>query len=156
METTVEDMKFRYFRRKGLSEMIGYQDFKQNGGEVSCVSFSIPDQELAVNNPKEFDKGFVARNPDNHKDMWYVAYEYHSKNLEEVPATETFYERLIRERDELAEKVDKLSAFLSNETKAKQISGETQYSLLFKQRHYMYEYLTILNKRIDDLDMSAS
>ena len=74
----------------------------------------------------------------------------------ETTGQETFYERLIRERDELAEKVDKLSSFLSNSTKAKQISGETQYSLLIMQRHYMNEYLTILNKRIDDLDTSAA
>lgn len=77
-------MNFKKYKRKGLSEMIAVKEFIENGGDMTKVSVSAPDQNLAVSLPSEFDKGFIARNPDNHEDMWYVAADYHEKNLEEV------------------------------------------------------------------------
>jgi hypothetical protein len=84
--------------------------------------------------------------------MWYVAKKYFDDNLEPAePATETFMDRLIRERDELQDKLTKLESFLANKTKAIEISGMEQYNLLIKQVDVMYDYLAILNERINKL-----
>jgi hypothetical protein len=64
---------------------------------------------------------------------------------------ETFMDRLIRERDELQDKVTKLEAFLANKDKAIEISGMEQYELLNKQADAMLDYLIILNERINKL-----
>ena len=64
---------------------------------------------------------------------------------------EKFMDRLIQERDELQEKLTKLEAFLSNKAKAIEISGMDQYNLLIKQVDVMYDYLAILNERINKL-----
>lgn len=37
-----------------------------------------------VDDPEK-DMGFIARNPDNHKDQWYVAKDYVAKNYIETP-----------------------------------------------------------------------
>ena len=63
--------EFKKYRRTGLSEMRPYV----RGEDMSCVSVSPED------NP-ETDMGMVARNPDNHKDQWYVARAYFDANLE--------------------------------------------------------------------------
>lgn len=71
---------------------------------------------------------------------------------EEPPATtETFLERLVKEKDELDSKLNKLNSFLSNKPKAIQISGQEQYTFLIHQADIMADYLTILNKRINNL-----
>jgi tetrahydromethanopterin S-methyltransferase subunit B len=64
---------------------------------------------------------------------------------------EKFMDRLIQERDELQEKLTKLEAFLANKAKAIEISGMDQYNLLIKQVDVMYDYLIILNERINKL-----
>jgi hypothetical protein len=63
-------------------------------------------------------------------------------------STETFLDRLQKERDELSDKLVKLEAFISNKQKAIQISGQSQYDLLLKQSHFMNEYLNILDHRL--------
>ena len=152
-------MEFKKHKRKGaLSELIKAKDFIIQGGNMTKVSFSEPDAELGLSNPELFEQGYIARNPDNHEDKWYISKEYYDKNLEEVvePKQETFYERLLKERDELSDKLTKLEGFLSNPEKAKQISGETQYDLLKKQAEHMAYYLNILDIRIIDLETSTS
>lgn len=64
---------FRYYRRKGLSEMRPYV----KGEDLSKISVSKED------NP-ETDMGMIARNPKNHADQWYVAKAYFLDNLELV------------------------------------------------------------------------
>jgi hypothetical protein len=144
-------MDFKKHKRKGaLSELIQVQEFFSQGGDITQVSVSGPDQELLKTNPDAFNQGFIARNPDNHNDMWYISKEYYDKNLEEVeePKQETFLDRLQKERDELSDKHVKLEAFISNKEKAIQISGQAQYDLLMKQSHFMNEYLNILDHRL--------
>jgi hypothetical protein len=145
-------MNFKKYKRKGLSEMVSAAEFILNGGDMTLVSISKPDEELAKEEPFIFEQGYIARNPKNHEDMWYVAKKYFDDNLEPAePATETFMDRLIRERDELQDKLTKLEAFLANKTKAIEISGMEQYNLLIKQVDVMYDYLAILNERINKL-----
>lgn len=155
-------MEFKKHKRKGaLSELIKASDFILQGGNMTKVSVSVPDAELGVTNPELFKQGYIARNPENHEDKWYISKEYYDKNLEPLteaqpPKEETFYDRLLKERDELKEKVDKLDSFLSEPHKAMQVSGKTQYDLLLKQQYHMNEYLNTLNDRIIHLETSTA
>jgi hypothetical protein len=72
-------MNFKKYRRKGLSEMIPLKEFI--GQDMSLVSVSDADKKLSN---EEFEQGYIARNPKNHQDMWYVAKKYFDDNLEEV------------------------------------------------------------------------
>lgn len=85
-----------YYQRKGLSEMRPYVP----GENLSGISVSEPDMnhlaycQDAGTNPG----GYVARNPKNHADQWYVAQVYFEENLEPVSA-----------RDDTAELVTQLA-----------------------------------------------
>lgn len=46
------------------------------GEDMKCISVA------KVDDPKN-DMGMVARNPQNHKDQWYVARKYFEENFEE-------------------------------------------------------------------------
>jgi len=77
-------MEFKQYKRKGLSELTTVSEFIESGGDFSKVSISAPDQSLQTHNPDEFSQGYVARNPKNHEDLWYVAKRYLDDNLEPV------------------------------------------------------------------------
>jgi len=62
---------FKKYTRKDFSEM----RFYEAGEDLAEVSVSDQDSP-------ETDMGMVARNPKNHKDMWYVAKKYFEDNLE--------------------------------------------------------------------------
>lgn len=64
--------------------MISVSEFTENGGNLSKVSISSPDHLLQTHNPDEFNLGYVARNPKNHEDLWYVAKKYFDDNLQPV------------------------------------------------------------------------
>ena len=70
---------FKKYRRKGLSEMVQFKEFV--GEDMSLVSVSDADKKLSN---LEFEQGYIARNPKNHQDLWYVAKKYFDDNLEEV------------------------------------------------------------------------
>ncbi|MGV8961913.1 MAG: hypothetical protein ACOH2V_00850 [Candidatus Saccharimonadaceae bacterium] len=74
-------MIFRQYKRKGLSEMTPVTEYLEDMGDLSRVSISKPDADL---DDVDFEQGYVARNPKNHADMWYVAKKYFDENLEEV------------------------------------------------------------------------
>lgn len=75
-------MNFKKYKRKGLSEMVTVKEFMENGGNLNYVSISKPDRILLDKEHDIFMLGFIARNPVNHEDMWYVAKDYHEANLE--------------------------------------------------------------------------
>lgn len=60
---------FKQYQRKGSAEMRPYV----KGEDMTGISVSDADDP-------ENDMGFVARNPDNHDDQWYVAREFAEKN----------------------------------------------------------------------------
>jgi hypothetical protein len=62
---------FKQYKRKGLSEMRQYIK-GEDCSEISITDTDDPDSDL----------GMVARNPQNHKDQWYVARKYFEDNLE--------------------------------------------------------------------------
>ena len=70
---------WKQYKRKGLSEMIEYSNYNFELG----VERSISEQDRLLSE-EDFNKGYVARNPKNHKDVWYVAKKYFDENLEEV------------------------------------------------------------------------
>ena len=141
---------FKQYKRKGLSEMrqIAF------GEDLSGVSISEPDKQLMKDFPNVFAQGFIARNPNNHNDLWYVAKKYFDDNLEEAEpktaTTETFLDRLIAERDQLKDRFFKLTQFLESGT-AKEKVGARQFEMLKAQQSFMDGYLLVLNDRIDNL-----
>jgi hypothetical protein len=70
-------MEFKQYKRKGLSEMCPFLEYV--GKDLSTVSVS--DQDKLLSN-EEFMLGYIARNPKNHDDLWYVAKKYFDDNLE--------------------------------------------------------------------------
>lgn len=50
------------------------------GEDLSHVSVSPADRLRST-----LDGGFIARNPDNFGDLWYIAPEYFAKHYEDVP-----------------------------------------------------------------------
>jgi len=70
----------RHKRKVSLSEMATLKEFLANGGNMDKVSVSPADMDL---DGATFEKGYVARNKDNHEDMWYVSPAYFEANFEE-------------------------------------------------------------------------
>ena len=70
-------IEFKKYKRKGLSEMIPFKEFI--GKDMSAISVS--DQDKLLSN-EEFEQGYIARNSNNHLDMWYVAKKYFDDNFE--------------------------------------------------------------------------
>lgn len=74
-DTKVELPPFKKYRRKGLSEMRSYVP----GEDLTGISVSDADKSLPT-----LDGGYIARNPVNNTDQWYVAKAYFDQNLEPV------------------------------------------------------------------------
>lgn len=72
--------EFKQYKRKGLSEMRQIVI----GEDLTGVSISEPDKQLMKDFPNIFAQGYIARNPKNHADLWYVAKDYFDENLEPV------------------------------------------------------------------------
>lgn len=64
---------FKQFKRTNVAEMREYV----MGEDLTNISVSKED------NPEQ-DMGMVARNPENHNDMWYVSKQYFQDNFEVV------------------------------------------------------------------------
>jgi hypothetical protein len=73
----MKELEFKQYKRKGLSEMVPFSEFI--GEDMSSISVSEQDKLLSN---EEFMQGYIARNPKNHADMWYVAKKYFDDNLE--------------------------------------------------------------------------
>ena len=65
--------KFKKYRRTNIAEMRLYI-FNEDLKDVSVSREDLP----------PLDMGMVARNPENHKDQWYVARKYFEDNFEEI------------------------------------------------------------------------
>jgi len=64
---------FKKYRRIKIAELRPYI-FGEDQKYISISGVDSPD----------YDMGMIARNPDNHKDQWYVARKYFNANFEEV------------------------------------------------------------------------
>lgn len=65
--------EFKKYKRTNIAEMRPYI----YGENLKGISVS------EVDYPRE-DMGMIARNPENHKDKWYVAKKYFEDNFEEI------------------------------------------------------------------------
>ena len=74
--------EFKQYKRKGSSEMRPYV-LNEN---MTGISVSDPDKALHT-----LEGGYIARNPKNHEDKWYVAKKYFDDNLELVGETSIFF-----------------------------------------------------------------
>jgi hypothetical protein len=72
--------KFKKYRRKAIAELRKIVP----GEDLTGVSISDEDKKLMKEFPNIFSLGYVARNPKNHKDMWYVVNDYFLDNFEEI------------------------------------------------------------------------
>lgn len=66
-------MNWNKYKRTNIAEMRYYV----RGEDLSGISVSPEDDP-------ETDMGMIARNPENHKDQWYVARKYFEDNFEEI------------------------------------------------------------------------
>lgn len=64
---------WRKYRRKGLSEMRPHVE----GEDLTGISVSEEDSLAGLSG------GMIARNPNNHKDQWYVAKKWFEDNYEQ-------------------------------------------------------------------------
>jgi hypothetical protein len=71
--------EWQRFRRTAVAEMRAYEP-----GDGKFISASEPDRPLvlAIDRGDRPPSGFVARNPANHADQWYVAQEYAEANFD--------------------------------------------------------------------------
>lgn len=71
---------WKKYRRTGLSEMRPYVPHE----DLTGISVSGPDADTinAALVERRDPGGYVARNPKNHEDQWYVAQAYFDENLE--------------------------------------------------------------------------
>jgi len=83
-----------YYRRTGLSEMRPYVP----GEDLTGISVSEADRATMAEDARRgmVTGGYIARNPKNHADQWYVAQTYFDENLEPL-------EEPVVARDEAAE-----------------------------------------------------
>lgn len=65
--------EFKRYRRTNIAEMRPYV-LGEDLTHISVAEVDTPEQDM----------GMIARNPDNHKDQWYVARAYFEKNFEPI------------------------------------------------------------------------
>lgn len=76
--------EFAKYRRTNIAEMRPYDPENDREHLQTAISVSGPDGMLLLSDADEFNRGFVARNPANHADQWYVARAYFDANFEPI------------------------------------------------------------------------
>lgn len=112
----------------------------RKGGKVYLPNDAIPrTMEVEEEGYKVvYEDGYESWSP---KDVFEKAYK----------VAETFKDRLVIEKKELADKLQKLCVFTDSPKFEEIVKDEHQRDLLLQQRDYMGEYLNILNQRIEAL-----
>jgi len=75
--------EWKRYRRTNVAEMRELSE-AERGGDLTAISVSAPDLALSLENRDEFNRGFIARNPQNYNDLWYVARAFFEANFEAV------------------------------------------------------------------------
>jgi hypothetical protein len=70
---------FEKYQRKGVIEARPWTDDDKVN---MAISVSVADVSAAYSRPAT---GYVARNPDNPADQWYIAPDYFAKHYEKAP-----------------------------------------------------------------------
>ena len=74
-------MKFEQYRRTNIAEMRPVTPYEYEEDTLNS-NISISEADRLNGSPKQGD--MIARNPDNHNDMWLVAKEYAEANFIKV------------------------------------------------------------------------
>lgn len=127
--------EFKKYVRTNIAEMMEWTP------STTMYRVSISQADIENGSPKTGD--MIARNPENHEDMWLVAADYFKANFAKVKSTETYIDRLTNEKNELEEKLIKLDNVLENN-----LVPENAVEILTLQLHTMKQYLYILNQRL--------
>lgn len=130
-----------YFLKNKPQPMIPWTE----GMDMTGVSISGADE--AAGSPKPGD--YIAQNPDNPADRWLIAAEFHAANYVPAPEQEQatdFKSRLIIERDELSDRLDRLQRFLRSSDS--DTLSQLHRALLEVQIPAMNNYKAILDVRI--------
>lgn len=72
--------EWKQYRRMNTAEMRPVVP----GEDLSKISISAPDAFLMGSDIDAFNRGFVARNPKNHDDQWYISRAYFDANFEQA------------------------------------------------------------------------
>lgn len=72
---------YKEYRKKGITEMREVTPEEIWQGQLPD-GVSVSDADEKAGSPKAGD--MIARNPENHNDMWLVAADYHEENYELV------------------------------------------------------------------------
>lgn len=135
---------FKKYVRSNIAEMRPYV----MGESLAGISVSAPDSDFInqMNEVKEFNGpiGFIARNPDNHEDQWYINPDYAAKNFKSSPSDHK--ERVIAEVEDLQMKSDKLLEFFKADTSKGLSYAEQRF--MVDQHKIMAEYIDVLKCRI--------
>lgn len=101
-------------------------------------------QKGRVPNERERDLlGYLVKYEDGYE-SWSPAEPFEKA----YKCADTFVDRLLIERDELNERLNKLCQFIESPNFVEIVTDEYQRLLLSKQESKMHEYLEILNERI--------
>lgn len=117
--------------------------------KMQCIlnSFGIcylSQKKIKINgSPKQGD--MIARNPENHDDLWLVSKKYFEENFEQEPSN--YKKRLQDEYAELRSRSESLFYFIDRDSRYEKLTRIQQY-LLRKQLLEMRDYLATLGKRI--------
>ncbi len=146
--------QFKLYQRKAT--WINLRPY-QLGEDLSGISVSHTDIP-------ETDMGYIAQNPENPQDMWYIAKAFAESNYNlceqnciddemehPTPPSKTVVERLQEEHDDLNTKIQRLISAINPESPIYPSMSETQLELLTSQLSAMSTYLNILEARIQDL-----
>ena len=73
---------FKEYKRTAIAEMrhVSTEEFANGPKSLQAQGISISQADLDAGSPTLSD--MVARNPDNHADMWLVASQYFKANFE--------------------------------------------------------------------------
>lgn len=80
-------MKFKKYKQTNIAEMaewepIGYETHEAEKLNLINMGISISQTDLNNNSPRIGD--MIARNPENHNDMWLISEDYFRENFEEI------------------------------------------------------------------------
>ena len=131
---------------------------------MDMKNISVGPEDLENGSPKVGD--MIARDYHTHKDMWLVSGGYHEENYSEVgfesdtdeeqallgeEIKTTWQERLLMERDSLRDKVIKL-----NDAFKADLIPNDQKTILAEQKVFMSKYLTILQRRVNNIPVKEN
>lgn len=141
-----KNMEFKKFIKNTEVEMVEYnRNLLYPKDFMDKLSISLEDKKNG--SPKNGD--MIARNPNNHDDMWLVSKEYFEQNYTQVKEN-NFTQRIEKEKEDLSYKIVVLTKFITDNPIFKELSYNEQ-ELMREQLVFMRSYRNVLEKRLQIL-----